>query len=191
MRGCARAPRRRRCPAPPVHARSGTGLSRHPAWLRVSPPIVAASAFGFADVATKVTFNAGADVLTMTLFRGLIGMPLLVAWLFVGARPRRCSRRRSATSRWSSACCSPATSSSCSRRSRLMEVPVAILTYFTYPLLTGLAAAATGIERLGLRGARRGAGRVLRARADGRRASRRRRARRHRLRARCRRRRAW
>ena len=34
-----------------------------------------------------------------------------------------------------------------------MEVPIAILTYFTYPLLTGLAAAATGVERLGLPGA--------------------------------------
>ena len=34
-----------------------------------------------------------------------------------------------------------------------MEVPVAILTYFTYPLLTGLAAAAFGVERLGLAGA--------------------------------------
>ena len=27
-----------------------------------------------------------------------------------------------------------------------IEVPVAILTYFVYPLLTGLAAAATGLE---------------------------------------------
>ena len=34
-----------------------------------------------------------------------------------------------------------------------MEVPVAILTYFSYPLLTGLAAAAFGVERLGLAGA--------------------------------------
>ena len=33
-----------------------------------------------------------------------------------------------------------------------MEVPLAILTYFTYPLLTGLAAAAFGVERLGLAG---------------------------------------
>ena len=57
-----------------------------------------------------------------------------------------------------------------------MEVPLAILTYFTYPLLTGLAAAAFGIERLGARRPRRGARRLRRARADDRRASRRRRA---------------
>jgi probable blue pigment (indigoidine) exporter len=29
----------------------------------------------------------------------------------------------------------------------LIEVPVAVLTYFIYPLLTGLAAAAAGVER--------------------------------------------
>ena len=41
-----------------------------------------------------------------------------------------------------------------------MEVPVAILIYFTYPLLTGLAAAAFGIERLGAGRRARGAGGV-------------------------------
>src|SRR5262245_54629635 len=34
-----------------------------------------------------------------------------------------------------------------------VEVPIAILTYFVYPLLTGLAAAATGLERVTWRGA--------------------------------------
>src|SRR5262245_8480540 len=34
-----------------------------------------------------------------------------------------------------------------------VEVPIAILTYFIYPLLTGLAAAATGVETLSWRGA--------------------------------------
>ena len=34
-----------------------------------------------------------------------------------------------------------------------VEVPIAILTYFVYPLLTGIAAAACGLERLTWRGA--------------------------------------
>ena len=34
-----------------------------------------------------------------------------------------------------------------------VEVPIAVLTYFTYPLLTGLAAAATRLETLTWRGA--------------------------------------
>jgi probable blue pigment (indigoidine) exporter len=34
----------------------------------------------------------------------------------------------------------------------VIEVPIAILTYFVYPLLTGLAAAASGLERVTWRG---------------------------------------
>jgi hypothetical protein len=34
----------------------------------IAPAIVAATAFGFADVATKVQLHAEADVLTMALF---------------------------------------------------------------------------------------------------------------------------
>ena len=34
----------------------------------------------------------------------------------------------------------------------VIEVPIAILTYFVYPLLTGLAAAATGLEKITWRG---------------------------------------
>jgi drug/metabolite transporter (DMT)-like permease len=118
----------------------------------VAPALAAAAAFAVADVTTKVTLNDGADALTMALFRGFIGVPLLAAWLFVGARP-------------------PPLSQPAFRLTLLigvifagnvfflfkaieaMEVPVAILTYFTYPLLTGLAAAVTGIERLGAAGA--------------------------------------
>ena len=34
-----------------------------------------------------------------------------------------------------------------------IEVPIAILTYFVYPLLTGIVAAATGLDRFTWRGA--------------------------------------
>ena len=117
----------------------------------VAPVLVAAVAFGFADVATKVTLHAQADVLTMALFRGLIGVPLLFAWLMIGATPKPLT--------------TPARHLSLFigllfagnvfflfKAIEAMEVPLAILTYFTYPLLTGLAAAAFGIERLGLAG---------------------------------------
>ena len=51
----------------------------------IAPAVVAATAFAFADVSTKVTLHAEADVLTMALFRGMIGVPLLLLWLMVGA----------------------------------------------------------------------------------------------------------
>src|SRR5262245_48730345 len=98
-----------------------------------------------------MTFQAGADVLTNTLFRCFIGLPLLAVWLLVGARPKPLNARATLISLgigvlfagnvyW------------LFRAIELIEVPVAILTYFVYPLLTGFAAAATGVEHLGWRG---------------------------------------
>lgn len=117
----------------------------------IAPVIIAATCFAFADVSTKVTLHAGADVLTMALFRGIIGVPLLLGWMFIGAQAKPLS--------------APALRLSLLigvlfagnvfflfKAIEVMEVPLAILTYFTYPLLTGLAAAATGIERLGVAG---------------------------------------
>src|SRR5262245_40398207 len=87
----------------------------------------------------------------MALFRGLVGVPLLMLWLTLGAKPKPLT--------------APAWRLSLFigllfagnvfflfKAIEAMEVPVAILTYFTYPLLTGLAAAAFGVERLGLAG---------------------------------------
>ena len=54
----------------------------------IAPAVVAATAFAFADVSTKVTLHAEADVLTMALFRGIVGVPLLFLWLTVGATPK-------------------------------------------------------------------------------------------------------
>jgi probable blue pigment (indigoidine) exporter len=118
----------------------------------VAPAVVAATAFAFADVSTKVTLHAEADVLTMALFRGIVGVPLLFLWLSIGATPKPLT--------------TPARHLALFigllfagnvfflfKAIEAMEVPLAILTYFTYPLLTGLAAAATGVERLGLAGA--------------------------------------
>ncbi|MPZ36748.1 MAG: EamA family transporter [Rhizobiales bacterium] len=118
----------------------------------IAPVIIAAACFAFADVATKVTLHAGADVLTMALFRGMIGVPLLLAWVFVGAAPKPLTtpQRRLALL---IGLLFAGNVFFLFKAIEVMEVPLAILTYFTYPLLTGLAAAATGIERLGLAGA--------------------------------------
>ena len=115
------------------------------------PAIIAASAFAFADVATKVTLNAGADVLTQALFRG-VGVPLLVLWLFVGARPIALTAAQRNLSLFIGMLFA-GNVFFLFKAIEAMTVPLAILTYFTYPLLTGLAATATGVERLGLAGA--------------------------------------
>jgi drug/metabolite transporter (DMT)-like permease len=116
------------------------------------PAIVAASAFGCADVLTKYTFIAGADVLTNTLFRGFVGLPMLALWLCVGVRPKPLGRRATVIS----LCIGVLFAGNVYwlfRAIELVPVPLAILTYFVYPLLTGLAAATLSHEAIGLRGA--------------------------------------
>ncbi len=135
----------------PTSQASAAKTHRNASIVAVTPVLIAAVSFAFADVYTKVTLHAGSDVLTMALFRGFVGVPLMLAWTFVGARPKPLT--------------APARSLSLFigvlfagnvfllfKAIEAMAVPLAILTYFTYPLLTGLIAAATGIERLGLAG---------------------------------------
>ena len=63
-------------------------LNPQDGFTAIAPAVVAATAFAFADVSTKVTLHAEADVLTMALSRGMIGVPLLLLWLY-GRRRRR------------------------------------------------------------------------------------------------------
>jgi drug/metabolite transporter (DMT)-like permease len=130
---------------PPSHPTGPIGLAA------VAPVLIAAVSFGFADVATKVTLHAQADVLTMALFRGLIGVPLLMLWLARGAKPLPLTMPALRLSLFIGLLFA-GNVFFLFKAIEVMEVPVAILTYFTYPLLTGLAAAAFGIERLGFAG---------------------------------------
>jgi drug/metabolite transporter (DMT)-like permease len=124
----------------------------HTGLAAILPAIVGATAFAFADVATKVTLHEGADVLTLALFRGLVGLPLLALWLKVGVRAKPLTRRETLVSLGIGVLFA-GTVFGLFKAIELLTVPVAILTYFTYPLLTGLAAAAFGVEVLTWRGA--------------------------------------
>jgi drug/metabolite transporter (DMT)-like permease len=119
--------------------------------LRNLPAILGASAFACADVLAKVTLNSGADVLTAVTVRSYVGLALLYAWLQVGPRPAAMTPR---AKRISLALGVLLTGNffALFQAFALIEVPVAILTYFVYPLLTGFAAAALGLEALTVRG---------------------------------------
>lgn len=118
----------------------------------IAPAVIAATAFAFADVSTKVTLHAEADVLTMALFRGIIGVPLLLLWIAIGTTPKPLTTKARHLALFIGILFA-GNVFFLFKAIEAMEVPIAILTYFTYPLLTGLAAAATGVERLGLAGA--------------------------------------
>ena len=108
--------------------------------------VAAAIVLGVSDVLVKIIAAAHCDVLTMLSFRSVIGVAFMTAWLRFGPKPSIDPRVR-----WISLgigvlftvliyCLFKAI--------ELNDVPTAVLTYFAYPLLTGLAAAATGLERL-------------------------------------------
>jgi drug/metabolite transporter (DMT)-like permease len=101
---------------------------------------------------TKVSLRDGADVLTTSLGRGIVGVMLLLVWLRLSNRP---PTRLTPAQRWI-ACAVGAIFAGnvflLFKAIELIEVPIAILTYFVYPLITGIVAAATGLDRMTWRG---------------------------------------
>ena len=117
----------------------------------LGPGIVAAAAFGCSDVLGKVVFAAGGDVLTLLSCRSVVGLAFMAAWLRMGDKPTEFSRRE----RWIArglGLLFAATVFGLFEAIDLMDVPTAVLAYFVYPLITGLVAAVSGLERLGWRG---------------------------------------
>jgi drug/metabolite transporter (DMT)-like permease len=118
----------------------------------IAPALLGASSFACADVLAKVALKSGADVLTISTVRGVMGLAMLTAWLAAG----RVRFTLPARARWTSLGLGVLFAANVFLlflAIERIEVPVAILTYFVYPLLTGLAAAATGVEPLSWRGA--------------------------------------
>jgi probable blue pigment (indigoidine) exporter len=118
----------------------------------IAPALLGAFSFATADVLSKITLNAGADALTVSALRGLLGLALLFAWL----RLRRSSLVLAPRPKWISLGLGflfAANVFLLFHAFATVGVPIAILSYFVYPLLTGLMAAATGLEALSWRGA--------------------------------------
>jgi drug/metabolite transporter (DMT)-like permease len=118
--------------------------------FRLSPGITAGAALGISDVLAKLVLATGCDVLTMLSFRSVVGLAFVASWLRFGRRPSADARVR-----WVSMgigimfagliyCLFKAIAA--------IDVPTAILSYFTYPLLTGFAASFAGLEPFRFKG---------------------------------------
>jgi drug/metabolite transporter (DMT)-like permease len=117
-----------------------------------APVIGGAVSFGCSDVLTKVALLEGASVLMVGTFRGFVGLVLLFVWLRLTPPLPALSLR----ARWISLGLGVLFTGNVFllfKSIEVVDVPIAILTYFVYPLLTGLAAAMTGLDRLTWRGA--------------------------------------
>jgi drug/metabolite transporter (DMT)-like permease len=116
------------------------------------PGIVAAASFGVCDTVVKLVFAAGIDVLTLALIRGVVGVVILYFYLRFGATPEPATPRMRNYA-LALGVLFAAIVYGLFKAIDLITVPIAVLTYFIYPLLTGIGGAALGIERLGWHGA--------------------------------------
>ncbi len=119
---------------------------------QIGPALLGASSFACADVVSKIPLRDGADVLTMATVRSLLGVALLFLWLRLVGHSAALGRRE----KWISLGLGVLFAANVFLVFKAIEtttVPIAILTYFVYPLLTGLVAAAAGLEKISWRGA--------------------------------------
>jgi drug/metabolite transporter (DMT)-like permease len=113
--------------------------------------VIGATSFSIVDILIRWGFEAGADSLTMVTLRGLIGLPLLWLWIrYVPPGPMT-PRERNIALVFGVVFAGNVYFLFVAIEH--MPVPIAILTYFVYPLLTGLIGAATRLDTLSWRGA--------------------------------------
>jgi drug/metabolite transporter (DMT)-like permease len=115
------------------------------------PGITAALSFSAADVFGKIVFTDGMDVLSFVTTRGILTVGVFWLWLRVAPPARRHTRRERVIS-IGVGLMFTANIFGLLLAIQLLPLSIAILTYFIYPLLTGLTGAITGIDRVGWRG---------------------------------------
>ena len=116
------------------------------------PGIVAATGFAISDVTAKIVLVDGADVLTLSTFRGLFSIAFMFVWLRIGAAPVPLTPRQRGISLGVGLLFAGVVFG-IFKAIEAVEVPIAILSYFVYPLLTGIAASLLGLEKLSWQGA--------------------------------------
>jgi drug/metabolite transporter (DMT)-like permease len=114
------------------------------------PGVGAALSFAVADVLSKVVFASGMDVLSLITLRGILAAGIFWFWLRA-APPRLLHSPRARLISIGLGVLFSANVFLLLLAIQLMPLSIAILAYFIYPLLTGIAGAVLGIERLSFR----------------------------------------
>jgi drug/metabolite transporter (DMT)-like permease len=112
------------------------------------PGLAAAVSFSIADILLKVVFIDGMDALSLATLRGVVVVVFFMVWLRVGSPARQHTSREKMIA-LSIGLLFSITMFGLLQAIALLPVSIAILAYFVYPLLTGLAGAATGVDRVG------------------------------------------
>jgi probable blue pigment (indigoidine) exporter len=119
---------------------------------QLGPVLTAATMFSVSDVFAKISLEAGSDVLSLLAFRSVVGIGLIFICMRLGAARAKMPPRL----KWISLGLGLLLTLNLFgvfKAIELVPVSIAILTYFVYPLLTGLIGALTGIDRVTWRGA--------------------------------------
>lgn len=116
----------------------------------MAPALTAAASFSVADILLKVIYASGMDVLTLVSLRGVLVVAFFWVWLKVSP-PGRWHSRRQRRVALGLGVLFAMTMYGLLKAIALLPVSIAILAYFIYPLLTGIAGAVTGVDRLGWR----------------------------------------
>ena len=117
---------------------------------RLAPGIAAATSLGISDVLAKIVLAGGVDVVSMLAFRTLVGLAFVATWFRIGRRPTADVQVRVIS--MVVGIIFSALIFCLFKAIETIDVPTAILSYFTYPLLTGLTAAFAGLEPLRWKG---------------------------------------
>jgi len=112
------------------------------------PGVIAALSFSGVDVAIKLVYASGMDVMTLVTARGLLGAAYMWIWLRLSPAVRRHTPRQRMIAIGVGVVFA-GTIFGLLKAISLLPVSVAILAYFAYPLLTGICGALTGVDRLG------------------------------------------
>lgn len=134
-----------------MHAPSATPSVATSRLYDLGPGILAATAFGVADVFGKLAIIDGTDVLTLSTFRGVSSIVLMALWLRVGVAPVPHTPKQ----RWIALGVGVMFAGvvfGLFKAIEIVGVPIGVLTYFVYPLLTGLIGGLIGIDKLSWRG---------------------------------------
>jgi drug/metabolite transporter (DMT)-like permease len=117
-------------------------------WLGIGLALVAASTFALNSTLARIAYDGGTDALSVLTARGIFAVVPLFVFLRVRGAMLALPWRR----RWPAygiGVLISAYSFCLFKAIGYMPVALAVLTFYTYPLLTGLGAWATGQDRLG------------------------------------------
>ena len=127
---------------------TSTALTRGVRLGELWPGVTAALSFSGVDILIKLVFASGMDVMTMVTLRGVLVVAFMFAWLRIRPPPVRHTHRQRLIA-WAIGVLFTGTMFGLMMAISLLPVSIAILAYFVYPLLTGIAGGITGLDRLG------------------------------------------